>query len=411
MCQINSRTVVLALVVCLARTNVSYAEQPDLPPIEAPPDGAPPQTGAFSQAAAPAPVAAKPAAASSASDSLPPELLIPMPGGSEPTPPPVAAPIEAAPATPAPVAPPADDAPVAIPTRRAPPTPAAPAPAPEAEAAPVPNDIPLDILTPPAPPAVATAPAEGTAPVAKPATTPAPVIAQVPAEPALPEPLAFDTNWKARFLPYAAIGIASDMGFPAPTETTLASQGLFTAGATLSVTGGPITIEGHFADSFYQQRYLTTQLATQGGLSTLDVSEQKLNADLTVGYELMHHIDPKLAKNVLLTPFVGGGARILISDSLPMNVVGPEVGGRLSIAASNALVFGVTYGFVPNLVGYQGPQLLFGAPKFDHTVDVDVSLRLFGAARARLSYLSEYMTLTSAYRAYQTVGVGFDYGF
>jgi hypothetical protein len=415
MCRFSSRTVVTALFVCLAAPHLALAEQPELPPIEAPPEGTAPQSGAFSQTTAAAQPTPEPAADAGPAPAAAPEFLIQMPGGAPDTTPPAAS-MEPAPATPAPAAPaaPTEPAITFTPTSPAPPTSATPAPTAEATApAEAPSDLPSNILLPPAGAAPATpTTVEGTTAATKtPAKTVTALSSAPAAAPALPDALAFDEAWRVRLQPFAAIGLSTDLGFPAPTETTLPGATLFTAGAALQVTSGAIAIEGRFSDSLYQQRYLTSQLATQGGLATLDVSEQKMNVDVNIGYEVMHHIDPKVAKGLTLAPYIGGGLRMLISDSLPMNVAGPEVGARVAIAASNSLVIGLGYGFLPNLLSYQGPKLLFGTPRFDHTVDVDLSLRLFGGARAHLSYLSEYMTLTSAYRSYQTVGVGFDYGF
>ena len=264
-------------------------------------------------------------------------------------------------------------------------------------------------------PEPALAPAPGTASGAAPASTEpaavAPGTVTAPVAPGGPAalPLALENAARVRLQPLAGVGLASDLGATSATGTP--NTATFTVGGILSVTYGGLIVEGSYSDSFYQRRYLTKLAGPDGNLAAIDVSEQEMKADLIVGYELMHHMSPKVAERLTLTPFIGAGGRFLVNDTVPSMAVGPEVGGRVAFAASSSLVLGVGYAFLPNLVAYQGAPLVFGETKFDHDIDVDLSVRLFGAARVRIAYLSEYQVLTSAIRAYQTLAVGFDYGF
>ncbi len=198
---------------------------------------------------------------------------------------------------------------------------------------------------------------------------------------------------------------------PSPANALVPAAVFFSIGAGLDVTMGGLIIHGGFSDGFYETKYVTASPDGSGALTTLDESEQKLNVDLTFGYEIVHHMSADVAKRFTLTPFVGLGARLFINANAPSNVLGPQVGANAAVALTDSLVLGMGYGFTPNLLKYTGVPLVFGTPAFDHSVDVDLSLRLFGPARARLAYVSEFVTLTSAYRSYQALGLGFDYGF
>lgn len=185
----------------------------------------------------------------------------------------------------------------------------------------------------------------------------------------------------------------------------------FTAGGKVAVTSGGLLIRGGFSDSVYERSYVTTRAAPTGGLSELNTEEQDMVVDLTIGYEILHHASADVARYLVLFPFIGGGSRTLLNPLAPINVMGPEAGARAEVAPSDSIVVGVEYGFLYNLLGYDGVPLVFGTPKFDQMVGVDLSLRLVGASRIKLQYQSDYMTFTDEYRAYQTLAVGFDYGF
>ncbi len=233
-----------------------------------------------------------------------------------------------------------------------------------------------------------------------------------PAAPALPPPLALSDDWHVRLEPYAAVGSVSELGVAAPLSSELQAQVYVTAGAAVALTWKGLIIEGSFGDSFYRSTYVTTALATDGsGLAALESAEQKIDVNLIIGYELVHHMDPEVAKKFTLTLFVGGGTELILNNLAPTTSVGPEGGARIGIAVSDSLVLGLGYSFLPNLLPYSGVSLLLGTPKYIHNMDVDLSLRLVGAARVRLAYLSEIVTTTSEYRFYQGLGVGLDYGF
>jgi hypothetical protein len=163
--------------------------------------------------------------------------------------------------------------------------------------------------------------------------------------------------------------------------------------------------------SFYDRSYVTRSVNSSGSLDTLNVFEQKIGFNVTVGYELIHLMSQSVAERFNLTPFIGPAGRFLINPDVPTNLFGPEVGARIAVAASSSLVFVASYGFTPNVLTNSVTPLLVGTPRFDHVVDLELSLRLSGSARVRVAYLSEYMTLSADYRSYQTIGIGFDYGF
>lgn len=184
-----------------------------------------------------------------------------------------------------------------------------------------------------------------------------------------------------------------------------------TGGLGLDITSGGLIIELSIDASFYDRSYITTSATPDGSLATLSVSEQKINAEATVGYELIHLMSKSVAERFNLTPFLGPAGRFLVNPDVPTNLFGPEVGARIAVAASSALVFNASYGFTPNVLSNSVTPLLYGTPRFDHVVDLELSLRLSGSARVRVAYLSEYMTLSDDYRSYQSLGIGFDYGF
>jgi hypothetical protein len=184
-----------------------------------------------------------------------------------------------------------------------------------------------------------------------------------------------------------------------------------TGGLSLAITSGGLIIELGVDASFYDRSYVTRSADANGNLGVLKVAEQKIDFDATVGYELIHLMSKSVAERFNLTPFLGPAGRFLVNPDVPTNLFGPEVGARIAVAASSALVFTASYGFTPNVLSNSVTPLLEGTPRFDHVVDLELSLRLSGSARVRVAYLSEYMTMSADYRSYQSIGIGFDYGF
>lgn len=217
--------------------------------------------------------------------------------------------------------------------------------------------------------------------------------------------------------PVVGFGFTQDFSLGGGTPPGGSATPQFIFGGLLSWAVRPDTVlSAGLRDHLYSRQYLTLSSAPQGP-ARVDTHEQKVDADLLVAHELLHHFtgDGRAPMDDRLQLDVRGGpaARFFVNQEVPSTLSGFEAGGevRFSFSPQLALMARAASLYNLNLLGSAaGPATLYGNPRSATILGAGLSLARAGIARLSFGYDGEFIAMARGYRQFQALTFNLDLG-
>jgi hypothetical protein len=169
------------------------------------------------------------------------------------------------------------------------------------------------------------------------------------------------------------------------------------------------------AAELYGRNYLLNRIDAGGaGIASVELDEQKIDADLFASYEVLHWLAPRLP------PFfqrfgvwVEGGpsARFFVNELLPSNFFGVQVGGRATFRINDQLQLEAAAGHIYNWFPDLGSLSFFGSPRAATVMRGALAIAFPPGTRLRLGYGGEIYAQEFSYRSYHALSFLFDVAF
>jgi hypothetical protein len=157
-----------------------------------------------------------------------------------------------------------------------------------------------------------------------------------------------------------------------------------------------------------RQPYVPVHSAGTAG-RTVFVDENRFDVLATVGYDF----GPRLLRSgrLELTPMLGVHYVGIRNDAFPSDLIGPEIGGRVRFALSNAVIAHATLGYAYNLAVASKQNSALKAPKGDFSARAGLALPLSGGYALELDYQGDVLGFENTYRVAHGAALGFGSSF